>query len=240
MIRVDPIGVRSRLIQTISRRSYSVAMPNSMWHIDGYHKLIRWRIVIHAGIDGYSRLPVYLEANTNNKSETVLKCFLKGVSTYGLPSRVRADKGGENVLVSLFMLCHPNRGPGRRSFKTGRSVHNQHIERFWRDLYTGCICYFYFLFHQLEEDGTLDPDCDVDVYSLQYCFINLINHQLSIFAQVWSHHKMRTCASQSPLQLWILGHLAPPMMDVAVVDGLCSTNTDILMEHEVLHGHGSL
>ena len=31
----------------------SACMPNSLWHIDGYHKLIRWRIVIHGVIDGY-------------------------------------------------------------------------------------------------------------------------------------------------------------------------------------------
>ena len=95
-----------------------------MWHIDGHHKLIRWRIIVHGGIDGFSRLPVYLRASNNNKSETVLKCFLSAVSAYGLPSRVRCDKGRENILVSQHMLNHPERGPGRGSCITGRSVHN--------------------------------------------------------------------------------------------------------------------
>ena len=61
--------------------------PNSLWHIDGYHKLIKWRIVIHGAIDGYSRLPVYIVASDNNKATTVLSVFQEAVRKYGFPSR---------------------------------------------------------------------------------------------------------------------------------------------------------
>ena len=39
--RVDPEGSVMRRLRTINRRSYSVAAPRSLWHIDGNHKLIR-------------------------------------------------------------------------------------------------------------------------------------------------------------------------------------------------------
>ena len=39
--RVDPEGSISRWMATVSRRMYSVKGPNSLWHIDGYHKLVR-------------------------------------------------------------------------------------------------------------------------------------------------------------------------------------------------------
>lgn len=72
-------------------------------------------------MDGYSRLPVYLHASSNNRAATVLRLFTKAVEEYGLPSRVRSDKGGENYEVGWFMLNHPSRGPGRGSIIAGNN-----------------------------------------------------------------------------------------------------------------------
>ena len=109
--RVDPSGIEMRIRRVLDRRTYNVEAPNSLWHIDGYHKLIRWKIVIHGAIDGFSRLITYLHASSNNRAETVLSAFLHAVDEFGLPSRVRSDKGSENVLVAQYMLGHPERGP---------------------------------------------------------------------------------------------------------------------------------
>lgn len=75
--------------------------------------------MVHGGIDGYSRLPTYLHASTNNRADTVLSLFEQAVSEHGLPSRVRCDKGGENSDVAWYMLSLPNRGPGRGSIIAG-------------------------------------------------------------------------------------------------------------------------
>ena len=72
-----------------------------------------------------------------------MELFQEAISCWGLPSRVRSDKGGENVQVSIFMLSHPERGLGRDSMITGKSVHNQRIERLWRDLFYQVACLFY-------------------------------------------------------------------------------------------------
>lgn len=127
MRRVNPEGTMMRRLslQTRQRRQYSVPAPNSLWHIDGNHKLIRWRIVVHGGIDGFSRLIVYLSAATNNRATTVLDCFLSAVEQFGLPSRVRSDKGGENIEVAHYMVSR--QGENRNSHITGRSVHNQRM-----------------------------------------------------------------------------------------------------------------
>lgn len=82
----------------------------------------RWRFVIHGGVDRYSRIIVFLRCSTHYKASTVLTPFQSVISNYGLPSRVRSDKGMENVDVARFMLTHPQRGLDRGSHIAGRSV----------------------------------------------------------------------------------------------------------------------
>lgn len=53
--RVDAVGLHLRDHQTATRREYRVPRPNAVWHVDGYHKLIPWGIVIHGLVDGYCR-----------------------------------------------------------------------------------------------------------------------------------------------------------------------------------------
>ena len=101
---------------------------------------LRWRFVIHGGIDGFTRMIVFLECHTNNRASTVYRLFHNAVQTYGLPSRVRSDKGRENYDVPWFMLSHPLRGPTRGSHIAGRSVHNQRIERLARFVHWVHIC----------------------------------------------------------------------------------------------------
>ena len=89
----------------------SVQGPNSLWHIDGHHSLVNWGFVIHRGIDGFSRLIVYLHCSTNNRKEVVTHRFCSAIVRYYWPSRVRSDHCGENVEVWQLMeeVCDTNR-----------------------------------------------------------------------------------------------------------------------------------
>ena len=199
--RVDPLGALLRRHQPITRRSYSVPGPNSLWHVDGHHSLIRWGFVVHGGMDGYSRLIVYLYCSTNNRSDTVLDLFQSAITLFGMPSRVRSDHGSENIGICEYMITV--RGVGQASHIAGSSVHNQRIERLWRDVFR-CVCStFHSLFYHLEEAGHLNPDDSVDKYVLQFIFTPRINVCLTEFACALNHHPIRTEHNWSPRRIWL-------------------------------------
>ena len=106
--RVDHTNVVARKCSVVRHRIYSVPHPNCMWHMDGHHKRIRWRFVIHGAIDGFSRTVIYLKCADNNRAPTVLEFFCEGVPRFGLPDCVHSDHGGKNVGVWRYMLLTHN------------------------------------------------------------------------------------------------------------------------------------
>ncbi|KAL4007073.1 adhesion G-protein coupled receptor G5 [Sarotherodon galilaeus] len=195
MLRMNPGAAALRaVLRRPERRTYQVAGPNSLWHIDGNHKLIRWRIVIHGAIDGYSRLVVFLHASNNNRSSTVLSSFIRAVVSYGVPSRVRTDRGGENNAVCLMMNIF--RGFDRGSALRGRS-----------DLWQGMTNVYCDLFHHLDEEGIIDIDNEMHLWALHYIYLPRINRDLKDFTQQWNNHGLRTERHLSPLQIFVQGSL---------------------------------
>ena len=72
---------------------------------------------------------MFLKCSSNNLSQTVLNLFVQASERYGLPFRIRCDKGVENYDVAMYMLSHPQRRSHSNPVIVGKSVHNQRIER---------------------------------------------------------------------------------------------------------------
>ena len=82
----------------------------------------KYKIVIHGGSDGFSRMIVFLWASTTNRALPVLQYFQSAVEHYNLPSRVCKNLGMENIEVACLML--QERGFNRGSQITEKSVYN--------------------------------------------------------------------------------------------------------------------
>ena len=202
--------------------------------LDGHHKLIRWKIVTHGAIDGYSRLVVFLQASNNNRASTVYEYFIKAIRVFGLPSRIRTDQGRENVTVARHML--QNRGLDRNSVLVGSSVHNQRIERLWKDMHRCVTIMFYRLFYYLEQHDMLNPINNVHLFALHYVFLPRINRALKDFVSYWNHHGIRTQAGLSPHQLFTAGMLRLQNSGLTAMDFFDVVNDSYGDEEEGLVG----
>lgn len=202
--RVDPMGRQIRKNKNIKRREYHAYGPHAVWHLDGNHKLrIKYGIVIHGFIDGFSRFVLALRASDSNDKYQVLGTFISGCDkVHGkIPSLLRIDKGGENRAVSQFMLLH--RGfEAPLSVYAGKSVANQRIERFWRDVNQFIASHYNQLFQEMQDIDILSLDCPNDMFMLHFMFLPDINNKLNDFINMWNYHKISTKNQKknSPIQ----------------------------------------
>ncbi|KAG6848987.1 hypothetical protein H0H93_012214 [Arthromyces matolae] len=221
-----PAGLNVRLV---GRRTYSVPGPNSLWHHDGQHGLIKYRIVIHAFVDGYSRMVTAIQASDNNQAETVLNLFHQGRAVFGTPSRVRGDHGVENLRVAEFM--ESNFGSERGSYIWGRSVHNIRIERLWRDITRHWGSKWKNFFLDLEANNELDITEDAQIWLLHTLFLPQINDDAATWARGWNSHNVRINGQRerSPSDMFFFGQLEHGIRDLEIE----ANDIDVLEQEEI-------
>ena len=200
LMDLDPEGIQRRRNQAIKRRVYSVPCPHYLWHIDGNHKLIKWKFVIHGSIDGFTRLITFLKISDNNRASTVFSEFQRAAQEFQRPLHIRTDHGGENQQLWNDMIATR----GAHSVIVGSSVHNERIERLWRDVTEKVTGKYRTLFHEMNEEENLNPDNELDILCLHWVFTQCIQRDLSEFAAAHNQHGISTENSFSPLQLYAM------------------------------------
>ncbi|KAJ8088216.1 hypothetical protein PM082_013767 [Marasmius tenuissimus] len=189
--------------------------------------LIRYKIVIHAFVNGFSRMVTGIQASNNNRAATVLDVFLEAIQIHGCPSRVRGDHGTENGMVCEFM--ETLRGTGRGSYLYGKSIHNIRIERLWRDVTLGFGAKWKYFFQDLEVNESLDVNNNNHIWLLQHLFLHAINNDARVWAESWNRHPitLRQQRSQSLAEMFVFRMMENGMRGM---EEIANVNDDHLVD----------
>lgn len=198
---IDPEGVAGRFGNRLSRREYKVPGSNFMWHMDGHDKLKPFGFAIHGAIDGFSKYLLWLEvATTNNNPDVIATYYLNALKKYGLPTVVRSDRGTENTSVECLQIAlrfnDDDYFAADKSFIKGRSVRNQRIESWWRQLRRMMSGFFIDLFKKMEDDKLFNGS-PLHKACLQFCFAKLIKFHLESTMEQWNAHSIRKQAGRN-------------------------------------------
>jgi len=157
-----------------------------------------------------------MRASNNNRAATVLDLFLQAIQVYGTPSRVRGDRGGENINLAIWMIMF--RGPNRASFMWGSyvlpihffsrcsdppysSTHNTKIERMWVEVGRHFCRLWRGFFTRLERLYRLDRTNPHHLWLLNYLFLDMINADCDNFQREWNHHPLSGLGSDRSPQV---------------------------------------
>jgi hypothetical protein len=130
-----------------------------------------------------------LHASTSNSANTVLQAFRQAVEQNRLPSRVRGDRGGENLKVAVHMIRQ--RGLNRASFIFGSSTRNTRIERVWGEVGSQLARRWKGFFQKLEREYHLDRRNPHHLWLLTEMFLEDVRTDCAEFIQQYNHHGIR-------------------------------------------------
>ncbi|KAG8937608.1 hypothetical protein FRC03_008017 [Tulasnella sp. 419] len=177
-------------------------------------------MVAHGDIDGNTRFICGLKVCNNNRASTVLRLFVRNCAAYGIPSRVRGDRGGENVLVSTWMIMKRVLDVAP-SFGDRDSKRNTRIERLWVEVGVQVLRAWKAFFHRLEHLYRLDPESPDHLWLLHELFLKEINEDIQEFVDNWNQKGVTGGLTQnkSPSDMKFLvetkkGKYVDPMDDV--------------------------
>ena len=133
----------------------------------------------------------------------VRNLFQEKVDSFYWPRRVQSEQGMENIGVARLMI--DKFSPENVPHLTSLLVHNQRIERLWRDVATYIVQHYRDLFKFMESISILDPLNECELFALHLVYQPRLDKPLKDFISFWNNHKLRTERALTPVQIWMQG-----------------------------------
>ena len=133
----------------------------------------------------------------------VRNLFQEKVDSFYWPRRVQSEQGMENIGVARLMI--DKFSPENVPHLTSLLVHNQRIERLWRDVATYIVQHYRDLFKFMESISILDPLNECELFALHLVYQPRLDKPLKDFISFWNNHRLRTERALTPVQIWMQG-----------------------------------
>ena len=88
-------------------------------------------------------------------------------------------------------LHHLDDDAGEKSFRLGKSTHNQRIESYWRQLRRYMVSFYMDLFKNMMDASLLDIKNPIHIECLRLCFAKIIQEDLDNSRKEWNKHLIR-------------------------------------------------
>ena len=144
------------------------------------------------------------------------------MTQYSLPSHVQSDQDLENIDVARYML--QEHGLNRAGIIAGKSLHNcspsvhdQRIERVWREINRVVVNKYKNIFVYLERHECFEPTNEIHLFSLQCVYLLMVNDSLHQLIQEWNFHGLTNASNTTTRQQWIEGMLSNGNTDLVAV-----------------------
>ena len=140
---------------------------------------------------------LWLEACPSNKDPRRMAAYFVDYfkTIRGVPRMIRTDAGTENVVIHALQIAlrmnHTDDMSGFRSVSIGRSTSNQRIEMMWSFMRRNLSQFWRNFFLQLVADNLLSNTDELQLESMRFCFLPLIQNHLNVFKDTWNNHRMQ-------------------------------------------------
>ena len=196
--KLDAAGLKSHQKKQLRKRgAYIVPGPSALWSADGHDKLAIYGFQIYAIVDAYSRFIIHLFVGLSNQTLVAIqKYYLMAVLLFGIPLRIRTDKGTETLLMAACQMLLRQAAEGRELEVTdchlfGKSIFNVHVESLWEEMISHVTNPYLEMFSDYKERDLFTEGNKWHKMAMRFVYMEALRCDIANWVDDWNRHLIR-------------------------------------------------